>query len=85
MTKYNIPSWVTDLKIGNELVIFFNSSGISVFAEVLENYPHNDFIQFGTITVKYTLNNVARVDDLLYDDYGDQQENVNSWVAYRLT
>jgi hypothetical protein len=81
----NIPQWIKELKPGQELVISFPNSSNAVMAEVVENYPYNDYVELGTITVRYTWNGVVRDEDLLYDDYGKDIKNTNSWTGDYLT
>ena len=65
----NVPYWILDLCPGDELVVCFPYTGTTIFAEIIENYPSNDLNLFGTITIRYNWNNVAKEEDLLYDDY----------------
>ncbi len=82
----NIPTWIEELKQGDFLVIVFVNTGDTVYAEVMENNPKSlDSMYFGTITVKYTLNKVAKQEDLLYDDYSKDSTYQDGWYAYRVT
>lgn len=81
-----VPDWIETLKQGDYLVIVFPYYGDTVFAEVIENNPTSfDSMYFGTITVNYTINNFAKQDDLLYDDYSNDGDIRDSWHAYRVT
>jgi len=80
----NIPEWITQLKNGDFLIVCFPYTGNTIFAKVIQNCPDN-FNQantFGTLTVKYTWNNVERTEDLLYDDYNNSVNFQNNWYAY---
>lgn len=82
----NHPEWIETLKQGDHMVVVFPYTGDSVFAEVIENNPTSyDSMYFGTITINYKINNFARQEDLLYDDYSKDSEFRDNWYAYRVT
>lgn len=82
----NIPDWIEDLKKGDFMVIVFPYTAQTVYAEILENSPKSmDSMYFGTITVKYTSNNIPKQEDLLYDDYSKEPTHYDNWYAYRVT
>lgn len=82
----NVPSWIEELKQGDFLVIVFPYTGSTVYAEVMENSPKSlDSMYFGTITVSYNLNKIAKQEDLLYDDYSKDATYHDNWYAYRVT
>lgn len=80
----NLPDWIVNLKKGDTVVVCFPYTGNTIFAEVVENCPDNfNYANtFGTLTVKYTWNNVERTEDLIYDDYNQSKEFQNNWHAY---
>jgi hypothetical protein len=81
-----VPDWVETLKQGDFMVVIFPYTGDTVFAEVIENSPSSyDSMYFGTITINYKINNFARQDDLLYDDYSKECDHRDNWYAYRVT
>jgi len=81
-----VPDWVETLKQGDFMVVVFPYTGDTVFAEVIENNPALfDSMYFGTITINYKINNFARQDDLLYDDYSKECDYRDNWYAYRVT
>lgn len=80
-----VPEWIEALKKGDFLVVVFPYTADTVFAEVVENNPSHDIMYFGTITVNYTINNFAKQEDLLYDDYSKDPNQYDSWYAYRVT
>lgn len=77
-----VPYWVQELLPGDSMVVCFPYTGSTVYAHILENCPNNDKNLFGTITIKYLWNNVAREEDLLYDDYSKESVQQSNWYAY---
>lgn len=81
-----VPEWIEILKKGDFFVVVFPYYGDAVFAEVVENNPTSfDSMYFGTITINYTINNFAKQDDLLYDDYSKEGDHRDNWYAYQVT
>ena len=77
-----IPYWIHELAPGDGMVVCFPYTGSTVYAEILENCPSGNSSLFGTITIKYMMNNVAREEDLLYDDYSKDSVQQSNWYAY---
>lgn len=79
----SIPDWIKKLSKGDNFILSFPHSQKTVLAEVIENSPTTEeSLYFGTITVNYKVNNFAKQDDLLYDDYSKESDNQNNWCAY---
>ena len=83
----NTPEWIRELAVGDTIVLCFPYTGNLIFAEVIQNYPdnYNYANTFGTLTVKYTWNQVERTEDLLYDDYSNSVDFQNNWYAFCVT
>lgn len=79
--KNSAPDWVCNLKQGDELIIIFPYTGVTLFAQVIQNDSRQSTV-YGILTIKYLYNNVAREEDLLYDDYTKDATYQNGWYAY---
>lgn len=80
----NIPDWVYSLKKNDHIMIVFPYTNETLYAEVVDNDPHDLHSQYiGILTVNY-INKFTRHEDLLYDDYCINGAKHSNWFAYQV-
>lgn len=86
MPTSTIPEWVESLSPGDLLAVVFPHTKKTMLAKVVENNPtDHESIYFGTIVLKYSTNNYTTSEELLYDDYSNEDNIQHSWYAHRIT
>ncbi len=83
-TYDNVPSWVKNLKIGEYIMVYFPRKKRIVYSEVLSNVIPQSSDYFAILTIKYKINNLEMLDELLYDNYLGESEADTSWKAYQI-
>lgn len=80
----NVPDWVKNLKIGEDLVIYFPRQSNIVYAHVTDNIVPKDPDYLAILTINYKVDSVEKNEELLYDNYSNEDASQSCWYAYQI-
>jgi len=76
-----VPTWVKELKAKDELLLYFPYTSNNCYAEFIEHIPHWN----PGIRIQYIHEGKVRTDELFYDNYKNDPESYNNWIAYQIS
>lgn len=76
-----VPAWVKELKSKDEILLYFPYTANNCYAEFIE------FITDWTpgIRVQYIDKGKVKSDELLYENYKNEPDSYDNWIAYRIS